>query len=249
MMSSCSYVKCPSCSEFIKMTNSVNDPSSTIRRHCSHQSALKHCIFDRLEQDYEIVEGTSRAHSNQYMKKLKRIELFGNIQHYDQYGNDDDNNDQYGNDDDNNDQYGNDDDNNDQYGNDDDNNDQYGNDDDNNNDYNEEFQQEFQQRPQEFSQNQYKLIESQIKQQDRPSPVPKRFDMNDIVHWIWAFYKNQLPSELPFFGWYEFQQKVLVENDPVHQKVSFNKQQGRDVSSFTVALIFSTANRLGMYIL
>jgi len=248
-MSSCSYVKCPSCSKFIKMTNSVNDPSSTIRRHCSHQSALKHCIFDRLEQDYEIVEGTSRAHSNQYMKKLKRIELFGNIQHYDQYGNDDDNNDQYGNDDDNNDQYGNDDDNNDQYGNDDDNNDQYGNDDDNNNDYNEEFQQEFQQRPQEFSQNQYKLIESQIKQQDRPSPVPKRFDMNDIVHWIWAFYKNQLPSELPFFGWYEFQQKVLVENDPVHQKVSFNKQQGRDVSSFTVALIFSTANRLGRYIL
>jgi hypothetical protein len=222
------------------MTNSVNDPSSTIKRHCSHPSALKRCIFDRLEQDYEIVEGTSRAHSNQYMKKFKRIELFGNIQHNDEefFGNI-----QYY------DEYGNDDDNNDQYGNDDDNNDQYGNDDDNNNDYNEEFQQEFQQRPQEFSQNQYKLIESQIKQQDRPSPVLKRFDMNDIVHWIWAFYKNQLPSELPFFGWYEFQQKVLVENDPVHQKVSFNKQQGRDVSSFTVALIFSTANRLGRYIL
>jgi hypothetical protein len=211
------FVKCPSCSKFIKMTNSVNDPSSTIKRHCSHPSGLKICDFNSRLQHYEVVNSSSRAFSNQGDRKRQKriVEILGNIQPINHCDKEDINDD------------------NDEDINDDNNHD--------NNDYNEEFEQ----RPQELSQIQYNLIVSQIIQQVRPSPLLKRFDTKEIVYWIWAFYRNQLPSKLPFFGWYEFQQKVLIENDPVHQKVSFNKQQGSDVSSLTVALIFSTANRLG----
>jgi len=227
------FVKCPSCSKFIKMTNSVNDPSSTIKRHCSHPSGLKKCDFNSRLQNYEIVNSSSRAFSNQGDRKRQKriVEILGNIQpinHCDKEDIDDDNDEDINDD---NNQDINDD--NDEDINEDNNHD--------NNDYNEEFEQ----RPQELSQIQYNLIVSQIIQQVRPSPLLKRFDTKEIVYWIWAFYRNQLPSKLPFFGWYEFQQKVLIENDPVHQKLSFNKQQGSDVSSLTVALIFSTANKLG----